>query len=133
MNDETNGRDSSGKRLIADLRELARLEIELAKSELAAKGRNAAIGVGLFVAAALGGLMLIATLLTAAILAVALAVPGWAAALVVAGLLALITVACVLIGVKCLRSAVPPFPRQAIETSKENVEWLKTRLRSARR
>jgi len=76
---------------------------------------------------------LIATLVTAAILAVALVVPGWAAALIVAGLLALLTGACVLIGVRCLRSAVPPVPKQAIETSKENVEWLKTRLRSVRK
>jgi hypothetical protein len=133
MNGETNGLGSSGKRLAEDLRELARLEIELAKSELASKGRNAALGIGLFVAAALGGLTLIAALVTAAILVVALAVPGWAAALVVAGFFALLTGACVLIGVKCLHSAVPPLPKQAIETSKENVEWLKTRLKSVRK
>jgi hypothetical protein len=133
MNGETNGLGSSGKRLAEDLRELARLEIELAKSELASKGRNAALGIGLFIAAALGGLTLIAALVTAAILAVALAVPGWAAALVVAGFFALLTAACVLIGVKCLHSAVPPLPKQAIETSKENVEWLKTRLKSVRK
>jgi len=133
MNGEKKERGSSGKKLAADLRELARLEVELAKSELASKGRNAALGVGLLIAAVLGGLMLIATLVTAAILAVALVVPGWAAALIVAGLLALLTGACVLTGVRCLRSAVPPVPKQAIETSKENVEWLKTRLRSVRK
>jgi len=133
MNGEKKERGSSGKKLAADLRELARLEVELAKSELASKGRNAALGVGLLIAAVLAGLMLIATLVTAAILAVALVVPGWAAALIVAGLLALLTGACLLIGVRCLRSAVPPVPKQAIETSKENVEWLKTRLRSVRK
>jgi len=133
MNGEKKERGSSGKKLAADLRELARLEVELAKSELASKGRNAALGVGLLIAAVLAGLMLIATLVTAAILAVALVVPGWAAALIVAGLLALLTGACVLIGVRCLLSAVPPVPKQAIETSKENVEWLKTRLRSVRK
>ena len=133
MNGEKKERGSSGKKLAADLRELARLEVELAKSELASKGRNAALGVGLLIAAVLGGLMLIATLVTAAILAVALVVPGWAAALIVAGLLALLTGACLLIGVRCLHSAVPPVPKQAIETSKENVEWLKTRLRSVRK
>ena len=133
MNGEKKERGSSGKKLTADLRELARLEVELAKSELASKGRNAALGVGLLIAAVLAGLMLIATLVTAAILAVALVVPGWAAALIVAGLLALLTGACLLIGVRCLHSAVPPVPKQAIETSKENVEWLKTRLRSVRK
>ena len=133
MNDETNGAGSSGKRVAQNLRELARLEIELAKSELASKGRNAAIGVGLLIVAALGAFLLIGALVAAAILAVALAVPGWAAALVVAALLALFTGACMLIAVKCLRSAASPLPKQAIETAKENVEWLKTRLKSARK
>ena len=133
MGDETNGTASSGKKFAADLRELVRLEIALAKSELASKATHAALGLVLLVVALLGVFMLIATLVTAAILAVALVVPGWAAALIVAGLLALLTGACVLIGVRCLRSAVPPVPKQAIETSKENVEWLKTRLRSVRK
>jgi predicted phage tail protein len=133
MDAETNKPRSSGKNFAADLRELVRLEIELAKSELASKGKHAALGIGLLIASALCGLMLIATLVTAAILAVALAVPGWAAALVVAGLLLLLTSVCLLIGIASLRSAVPPLPKQAIETGKENLEWLKTRLKSARR
>jgi len=41
--------------------------------------------------------------------------------------------ACLLIGIRSLRSAASPLPKQAIETSKENLEWLKTRLRSARK
>ena len=133
MNGETKPRGSSGKRFAADLRELVGLEIELAKSELAAKAKRAALGVGLVVVAALGAFLLIAALVTAAILAVALVVPGWAAALIVAGLLALLTGACLLVGIKSLRSAVPPLPKQALETSKENFEWLKTRLKSARK
>jgi predicted phage tail protein len=133
MNAEKNERGPDKKSFAADLSELVRLEIALAKSELASKGKHAALGIGLLIASALCGLMLIATLVTAAILAVALAVPGWAAALVVAGLLLLLTSACLLIGIASLRSAVPPLPKQAIETSKENLEWLKTRLKSARR
>ena len=133
MEDETNGAASSGKKVAADLRELVRLEIALAKSELASKGKHAALGIGLLVVALLGAFLLIATLVTAAVLAFALLVPGWAAALVVAGLLVLVTGACVAIGVAALRSAVPQLPKQAIETSKENVEWLKTRLRSVRK
>lgn len=133
MSAEANGTKSSGKRFAADLRELVRLEIELAKSELASKGKHAAIGAGLFFVALLTAFLLIATLVTAAILAVALAVPGWAAALVVAGLLALITGACVVIGIHSLRAAVPPLPKQAIQSSTENIEWLKARLKSARK
>ncbi|MGD0166794.1 MAG: phage holin family protein [Gaiellaceae bacterium] len=131
MKGETKRRGSGGKKFASDLRELVRLEIELAKSEFASKVKRAALGVGLLVVAALGAFLLIASLVTAAILAVALVVPGWAAALVVAGLLGLLTGACVLIGIASLRAATPPLPKQALETSKENFEWLKTRLKSA--
>jgi uncharacterized membrane protein YqjE len=133
MDEETNKTASSGKKIAADLRELVRLEVALAKSELASKGKHAAIGVGLFFVALLTVFLLIATLVTAAILAVALAVPGWAAALVVAGLLALITGACAVIGIRSFRAAVPPLPKQAIQSSKENIEWLKARLKSVRK
>ncbi|MHB8059446.1 MAG: phage holin family protein [Gaiellaceae bacterium] len=133
MSSETNERGPTARSFTADLRELVRLEIELAKSELASKGKHAVIGIGLLFAAALGGLMLIAMLVTAAILAIALAVPGWAAALLVAGLLLLLVGACLLIGIRSLRLAASPLPKQAIETSKENFEWLKTRLKSARK
>jgi len=133
MEDETNEATSSGKKFAADLRELVRLEVELAKSELASKAKHAALGAGLLVVALLGAFMLIATLVTAAVLAFALVVPGWAAALVVAGLLLLVTGACVAIGIQSLRAAVPPLPKQAIQSSKENIEWLKARLKSVRR
>ena len=133
MDEETNKTTSSGKKFAADLRELVRLEIALAKSELASKGKHAAIGVGLLLVALLTVFLLIATLVTAAVLAFALVIPGWAAALVVAGLLLLVTGACVVIGIQALRSAVPPLPKQAIQSSKENIEWLKARLKSARK
>jgi uncharacterized membrane protein YqjE len=133
MSAETNEPKSSGKRFAADLRELVRLEIALAKSELASKGKHAAIGIGLLFVALLTVFLLIATLVTAAVLAFALVVPGWAAALVVAGLLLLVTGGCVAIGIRSLRSALPPLPKQAIQSSKENVEWLKTRLKSVRK
>ena len=133
MDEETNKTTSSGKKFAADLRELVRLEIALAKSELASKAKHAAIGAGLLVVALLTVFLLIATLVTAAVLAFALLVPGWAAALVVAGLLLIITGACVFIGIQSFRAAVPPLPKQAIQSSKENVEWLKARLKSVRR
>ena len=133
MDEETNKTASSGKKFAADLRELVRLEIALAKSELASKGKHAAIGVGLLLVALLTVFLLIATLVTAAVLAFALLIPGWAAALVVAGLLLLVTGACAVIGIQALRAAVPPLPKQAIQSSKENIEWLKARLKSVRK
>lgn len=119
-----------GRQLIADLRELAGLEAELAKAELASKGRRAALGSGLLLVAAMSIFFLGATLVAAAILAVSLAVPGWAAALVVTGFLTILAGLLAFTGVRLLRSAVPPLPAQAIETTKENIAWLKTQLRS---
>ncbi|HEY5478787.1 MAG TPA: phage holin family protein [Gaiellaceae bacterium] len=133
MDEETNKTASSGKKFAADLRELVRLEIALAKSELASKGKHAAIGVALLLVALLTVFLLIATLVTAAVLAFALVVPGWAAALVVAGLLLLVTGACVAIGIQSLRAAIPPLPKQAIQSSKESIEWLRARLKSVRK
>jgi hypothetical protein len=133
MSGSGDGLSAGGKILAEELRELVRLEIALAKAELAAKAKRGVLGLALLALAALGALLLMAALVTAAILAVALAVAGWAAALVVAGLLAIVAGVAALVGVKLLRSAVPPLPRQAVETSKENIEWLKTRLRSVTR
>jgi hypothetical protein len=132
MSDGRDGQSAGGKTFARDLWELITLEIALARAEVKAKARNAAIGGALLVIAAVDGLFLIAALVTAVILAVALAVPGWAAALVVAGFLAIVALVAMVIGISLLRRSVPPLPRQAIETSKENVEWLITRLRSVR-
>lgn len=133
MSGDTDGLGSVGKRLADDLRELARLEVRLAKTELASKAQHAAIGIGLLVVAGLSGLLLLATLVAAAILAFALVFPAWAAALVVAGILALLAAVSALVGARMARSATPPIPHEAIETTKENVEWLRKQLRSVRR
>lgn len=129
-NGAPDGLGAMSRKLFGDLRELTQLEIELAKAELAEKGRHAILGVVLFLVAALSVFLLLAALVTAAILAVAIAVPGWAAALVVAGFLAILAGVLALVGTMSLRSAFPPVPRQAIKTTKENIEWLRTRLRS---
>ena len=57
--------------------------MELAKAELAAKGKAAGVGAGLFGAAGLLGFFGAAVLITTAILALALVLPAWAAALIV--------------------------------------------------
>lgn len=133
MDGDTDGLGSVGKRLVDDLRELARLEVSLAKTELASKARHAAIGIGLLVVAGLSAFLLLATLAAAAILGFALVFPAWASALIVAGILALLAVASALVGAKVARSATPPVPNEAIETTKENVAWLRTQLRSVRK
>ncbi len=104
---------------------LVRSEVELAKAELAAKGKAAGIGAGLFGAAGLLAFFGAAALITTAILALALVLPAWAAALIVAlTLLAAAGVVAVL-GKGRMTQATPPAPERAVEGVKQDVETIK--------
>ena len=62
---------------------LARQELELAKAELAEKGKRAGIGAGMFGGAGIFGVYALGALVAAAILGLATAVAPWLAALIV--------------------------------------------------
>lgn len=112
---------------------LARQEVELAKAELAIKGKRAGIGVGMFGGAGLFGFYGFGALTAAAVLVLATAVTGWLAALIVAVVLAAVAGVLALQGKSKVAQATPPVPEQATESVKEDVQWAKTRARSARR
>ena len=71
------------KRLGDQTSELARQEVELAKAELAEKGRALGIGAGAFGAAGEVGLFAFGALTATVILALAEAMDAWLAALIV--------------------------------------------------
>ena len=121
------------KSLTSDLSLLLRQEIDLAKAEMAEKGRSAAPGLGMFGGAGIVALCAAGALTAFLILVLSTFLPDWAAALVVGAVLA--TVAYVLIqqGKERVADAGPPVPEQTIETVKEDVEWAKTRASSARK
>jgi VIT1/CCC1 family predicted Fe2+/Mn2+ transporter len=121
------------KSLTSDLSLLLRQEIDLAKAEMAEKGRTAAPGLGMFGGAGIVALCAAGALTAFLILVLSTFLPDWAAALVVGTVLA--TVAYVLIqqGKERVADAGPPVPEQTIETVKEDVEWAKTRASSARK
>ncbi|MDP9243174.1 MAG: phage holin family protein [Actinomycetota bacterium] len=121
------------KRLSDETSTLIHQELALAKAEIAQKAKNAGLGIGFMGAAYVFARLMIATLTVAAILAIAIVVPAWAAALIVTGVYGLIALGLVLMGVKRIKAATPPAPTQTIETVKEDVEWLKSRARSAKR
>jgi uncharacterized membrane protein YqjE len=121
------------KRLSDETSTLIHQELALAKAEIAQKAKNAGLGIGFMGAAYVFARLMIATLTAAAILALAIVVPAWAAALIVTGVYGLIALGLVLMGVKRIKAATPPAPTQTIETVKEDVEWLKSRARSAKR
>jgi uncharacterized membrane protein YqjE len=121
------------KRLSEETSTLIRQELALAKTEIAQKAKNAGVGIGLLSSAYVFARLMIATLTAAVILALAIVVPAWAAALIVTGVYGLMALVLVLVGVRRIKAGTPPVPTQTIETVKEDVEWLKSRTRSARR
>jgi Flp pilus assembly protein TadB len=102
------------RRAIDQTQTLIRDEVALAKAELAAKARSAAMGGGLFGGAALLGLYGGGVLVAAAVLLVALVLPAWAAALIVAGALLLLAGLLARAGRARLRRAGPPVPEEAV-------------------
>ena len=121
------------KQLSEQTSRLAHQEVELAKAELAVKGKRAGQGAGMFGGAGLFGLYALGALTAAAILALATAVAGWLAALIVAVVYGAIAGVLALTGKNKVSAATPPVPEQATESVKEDVQWAKTRAQQGRR
>jgi hypothetical protein len=115
------------KQASEQLSELVRDELRLAQAELAAKGKRARIGGGMFGVAAVFGLIALGALAAAAIAALALVLPVWAAALIVAGGLLAAAGILALAGKKEMGRAMPPTPEQAIGSVKADVHEIKER------
>lgn len=112
---------------------LVRAEVELAKAELREKGRAAGLGAGMFGGAGALGLYALGALTACLILALATFLDAWLAALVVAAGYGAIAGILALTGKRKVEEGTPPLPEQAIESTKEDVQWTKQRARAARR
>lgn len=112
---------------------LVRQEVDLAKAELAVKGKQAGMGAGMFGGAGLFGLYAVGALTACMVLALATAVTGWLAALIVAAVYGAIAGVLALRGRAKLQQGVPPVPEQTVESVKEDVEWTKQRAKDGRR
>ncbi|MBV8221034.1 MAG: phage holin family protein [Solirubrobacterales bacterium] len=132
----TGAADASIGELVKQLSEqssrLARQEVELAKAELAIKGKKAGVGAGMFGGAGVFGFYGFGALVAAAVLALATAVDAWLSALIVAAVLGAVAGILALQGKSKVSQATPPVPEQATESVKEDVQWAKTRAQSAR-
>jgi hypothetical protein len=130
------GSDASVAELVRQLSEqtsrLARQEVELAKTELVAKGKRAGIGAGMFGGAGVVGLFAAGALTATAILALSTAIAAWLAALIVAVVLTVVAGALALTGAREVQQASPPIPEQATDSVKEDVRLTKTKAREAR-
>ena len=120
------------RELSAQTSTLVRQELELAKLELADKGKRAGIGAGLMGGAGVVGLYAVGALTTCLILALATAVTAWVAALIVAVVYGAVAGGLALAGRSKVTEAVPPVPEQASESVKEDVQWTKNRAQQAR-
>jgi len=121
------------KQLSEQSSRLARQEVELAKAELAYKGKRAGIGAGMFGGAGVFGFYGLGALIAAAILILATAMTAWLAALIIAVVLAAIAGVLALQGKSKVQQATPPVPEEATESVKEDVQWAKTKAQQARR
>jgi membrane protein len=111
---------------------LLRKEIALAKVEVTEKGKKAAVGAGMFGGTGVFGFYAFGALTACVILALATAVESWLAALIVGVVYAAIAGVLALRGKAQVKRAAPPVPEQAVDSTKEDLEWVKARAKSAR-
>jgi len=119
------------KDLATETSTLVRQEIDLAKAEMTERGKRAGKGAGMLAAGAAVALLAFGALTACLIAVLDLAMPTWAAALIVTAVYAVIAGVLVMTGRNQLREAAPPVPEQTIDSVKEDVQWAKTRTRSA--
>ena len=120
------------KDLSTQVSTLVRQELELAKVELTAKGKQAGIGAGMFGGAGLFALDGVGALGAAALRGLTTAVAGWLAAVIVAVVLFAVAGVMALMGKARAQRAVPAMPEQTVETIKEDVRYTKEHVAEAR-
>ncbi|HEX4668486.1 MAG TPA: phage holin family protein [Solirubrobacterales bacterium] len=111
---------------------LGQKEIELAKAEMAIKGKRIGVGAGAFSAAGLLALLALGALTAAAILGLAAAVEAWLAALIVAVVYLLVAGVLALLGRSRVQAATPPVPEQAAASVKEDLKETKQKAKEGR-
>jgi uncharacterized membrane protein YqjE len=121
------------KELSSQTSSLVRQEVELAKAELKTKGREAGMGAGLFTVAGVLGLLGAGALTACLIALLSEGMDTWVAALIVAAVYLAGAGVSALMGRDRVREAAPLVPEQAIETTKEDIEWAKNPRTSASR
>ena len=121
------------KQLSDELSTLVRQELKLAHAEMTEKGKKAGLGLGMFGAAGIVGLLALMTLTACLVAALATGMAVWLAALIVTVVYAALAGGLGLIGKQRVAEATPPVPEQTIDSVKEDVQWAKTQLPSGRK
>jgi hypothetical protein len=130
-------RDKPIGELLRDLADetttLVKQELDLAKAEMQQKGKEAGKGAGMLGGAGVAGLLFLGSLTATVMGVLDTAMAFWLAALIVTLIWGAVAAVLALTGKKELEEAGKPVPEQAIESTKEDVAWAKTRARSASR
>ena len=121
------------KQLSDDLSTLIGQELRLAQAEMAEKGKKAGLGLGMFGVAGIVTFLALEALTACLIALLSTAMDVWIAALIVAVVYAAGAGVLALTGKKQVADATPPVPEQTTETLKEDVQWAKTQLPSAKK
>jgi hypothetical protein len=121
------------KQLSQETTTLVRQELDLAKAEMAQKGKRAGLGAGMFGGAGAAALLGLAALSAAAIAALDAALPLWLAALIVALIWLVVAGLLAMTGKTKVQEATPAVPEQTQQSVKEDVEWAKSQAKSGRR
>jgi membrane protein implicated in regulation of membrane protease activity len=124
---EPRGIRASVRRVVRHASALMSLQQELAKLEMSYKAGALGAGVGLGVAAALGGVFAVALGLGTAVAALAIVLDLWLAFLIVFGVVLLITALLGLLAVRTLKKGTPLAPEQALEEANLTRKVLKHR------
>ena len=123
------GREPTIGALVHDLSEeipeLVRSEIRLAQAEVAQKGREVGLGLGMFSAAGLLAFFGVGALVATAILALAEALPGWLSALIVTVVLFALAGIVALVGRKKVAEGQPLKPERAVAGVQKDIATVK--------
>jgi Putative Actinobacterial Holin-X, holin superfamily III len=117
------------KQMTEQVSTLVRDELKLAQVEMTRKGKQAGIGAGMLGGGGLVALYGVACLIACAIIGLSHVMQAWLAALIVGVILLAVAGVAALIGKNRVQRAVPPVPREAVESVKTDVEEIKERAR----
>lgn len=112
---------------------LVRQELDLARAELTAKGKQMGLGAGMFGGAGVFGFYAFGALTAAIILALSLAVTAWLAGAIVALVYGAIAGGLALQGKHKVKAGTPPVPQQSVQSIKADIQSTKQHVREGRR
>jgi uncharacterized membrane protein YqjE len=131
MTEAHRGQEHSTGELVKMLSEqvsvLIRDELKLARLEMTSKGKQAAIGTGMFGVSGVVAAYGVGCLLACAIIAISGAIAAWLAALIVGAALLAAAGCAAALGRQRLHKAAPPVPEEAVASVRADVDEIRER------